>query len=102
MSKQCLKILLIMKNKRKNLRFFLLKKIYYFSFFVVFCNQSFAENALQNKDSNPPLLVNKIIESSQKNYPQILNFYEKVASKEGKILESLGFFDVKIKNQYQV
>ena len=90
-----------MKNKRKNLRFFLLKKIYYFSFFVIFCNQSFAENALQNKDSNPPLLVNKIIESSQKNYPQILNFYEKVANKEGKVLESLGFFDVKIKNQYQ-
>jgi len=101
MSKQCLKILLIMKNKQKNLRFFLLKKIYYFSFFVVFCNQSFAENALQNKESSPPLLVNKIIESSQKNYPQILNFYEKVANKEGKVLESLGFFDVKIKNQYQ-
>ena len=90
-----------MKNKQKNLRFFLLKKIYYFSFFVVFCNQSFAENALQNKESSPPLLVNKIIESSQKNYPQILNFYEKVANKEGKVLESLGFFDVKIKNQYQ-
>lgn len=90
-----------MKNKQKNLRFFLLKKIYYFSFFVVFCSHSFAENVLQNKESTSPLLVNKIIESSQKNYPQILNFYEKVANKEGKVLESLGFFDVKIKNQYQ-
>ncbi len=90
-----------MKNKQKNLRFFLAKKIYYFIFLVFFCNNAFAENSLQNKDSNSPLLINKIIESSQKNYPQILNFYEKVASKEGKILESLGFFDVKIKNQYQ-
>ena len=87
-----------MKNKQKNLRFFLAKKIYYFIFLVIFCNNAFAENALQNKDSNSPLLINKIIESSQKNYPQILNFYEKVASKEGKILESLGFFDVKIKS----
>jgi len=90
-----------MKNKQKNLRFFFIKKTYFIIFLIIFCNKSFAENALQNKDSNPPLLVNKIIESSQKNYPQILNFYEKVASKEGKVLESLGFFDVKIKNQYQ-
>ena len=90
-----------MKNNRRNFRFFLAKKIYYTIFLVIFCNQVFANNILQNKDSESPLLVNKIIESSQKNYPQILNFYEKVASKEGKILESLGFFDVKIKNQYQ-
>ena len=90
-----------MKIKQKNLGFFVLKKFYYIVFFVIFCNQSFANNTLQNKDSKPSLAINKIIESSQKNYPQILNFYEKVAIKEGKVLESLGFFDVKIKNQYQ-
>lgn len=90
-----------MKIKQKKLRFFVLKKFYYIVFFVIFCNQSFADNALQHKESKPSLGVNKIIESSQKNYPQILNFYEKVAIKEGKVLESLGFFDVKIKNQYQ-
>ena len=90
-----------MQIKQKKLRFFVLKKFYYIVFFVIFCNQSFADNALQHKESKPSLAVNKIIESSQKNYPQILNFYEKVATKEGKVLESLGFFDVKIKNQYQ-
>ena len=90
-----------MQIKQKKLRFFVLKKFYYIVFFVIFCNQSFADNALQHKESKPTLGVNKIIESSQKNYPQILNFYEKVATKEGKVLESLGFFDVKIKNQYQ-
>lgn len=90
-----------MKNKQKNLRFFLMKKTYYIIFLIFFSHQSFANGNLQNKESNPPLLIEKIIESSQKNYPQILNFYEKVASKEGKVLESLGFFDIKIKNQYQ-
>ena len=90
-----------MQIKQKKLRFFVLKKFYYIVFFVIFCNQSFANNALHHKESKPTLGVNKIIESSQKNYPQILNFYEKVANKEGKVLESLGFFDVKIKNQYQ-
>ena len=90
-----------MQIKQKKLRFFVLKKFYYIVFFVIFGNQSFADNALQHKESKPSLGVNKIIESSQKNYPQILNFYEKVATKEGKVLESLGFFDVKIKNQYQ-
>ena len=70
-----------MQIKQKKLRFFVLKKFYYIVFFVIFCNQSFADNALQHKESKPTLAVNKIIESSQKNYPQILNFYEKVATK---------------------
>ena len=90
-----------MKNKQKNRIFFFIKKIYFTIFFVIFCNKSFADSNIQNKESIHPLLIDKIIESSQKNYPQILNFYEKVASKEGKVLESLGFFDIKIKNQYQ-
>jgi outer membrane protein TolC len=90
-----------MKNKQKILRFFLLVKILYLAFNFIFYNQVLAKNPKAEESTKPTLLVDKIIESSQKNYPQILNFYEKVAIKEGKILESQGFFDVKIKNQYQ-
>jgi outer membrane protein TolC len=90
-----------MKNKQKILRFFLSVKILYLAFNFIFYNQVLAKNQNTEESTKPTLLVDKIIESSQKNYPQILNFYEKVAIKEGKILESQGFFDVKIKNQYQ-
>jgi len=90
-----------MKNKQKILRFFLSVKILYLAFNFIFYNQVLAKNPKAEESTKPTLLVDKIIESSQKNYPQILNFYEKVAIKEGKILESQGFFDVKIKNQYQ-
>ena len=88
-----------MKNRRKILRFFLSVKILYLAFNFIFYNQVLAKNQNTEESTKPTLLVDKIIESSQKNYPQILNFYEKVAIKEGKILESQGFFDVKIKNQ---
>jgi len=90
-----------MKNKQKILRFFLSVKILYLAFNFIFYNQVLAKNPKAEESTKPTLLVDKIIESSQKNYPQILNFYEKVAIKEGKILESQGFFDIKIKNQYQ-
>ncbi len=90
-----------MKNKQKNLRFFLSVKILYIALNFIFCNQVIAKNIKTEEPTKPTLSVDKIIESSQKNYPQILNFYEKVAIKEGKILESQGFFDIKIKNQYQ-
>ncbi len=41
-----------------------------------------------------------VIDSALKNYPKILSYYEKVAVKEGGVLENEGFFDVKLKQIY--
>ena len=47
------------------------------------------------------LKLEQIIKSSQKNYPLILNYYEKVTAQEGGVMANKGFFDIRIKNQYQ-
>lgn len=42
----------------------------------------------------------EVIASANKNYPQILSYYEKVNAAEGTALSSLGFFDIKLKQNY--
>ncbi len=42
----------------------------------------------------------EVVSSANKNYPQILSYYEKVTAAEGTALGSLGFFDIKLKQNY--
>lgn len=42
----------------------------------------------------------EVIASSNKNYPKILSYYEKVNASEGTALASLGFFDIRLKQNY--
>lgn len=94
-----------MTNKLNFLTFLKLINLLFFALFLIFQNHAKASKSSdqihQNIEEPQTLKLSQILESTHKNYPQILNFYEKVAVKEGKILESKGFFDVKIKNQYQ-
>jgi outer membrane protein TolC len=55
----------------------------------------FAEASAEKKLSHHEVEV-----SANKNYPQILSYYEKVSAAEGTALGSLGFFDIKLKQSY--
>lgn len=53
--------------------------------------KAFAETKLSDQE---------VIKSASKNYPKILSYYEKVTAAEGTALNSLGFFDIKLKQSY--
>lgn len=50
--------------------------------------------------ANQPLTQKMVVDSALKNYPKVLSYYEKIAIKEGGVLENEGFFDVKLKQSY--
>ena len=64
-------------------------------------NIACASNILKNHPNNDKLSEENIATSALKNYPEILKFYEKINNQQGKIVESSGFFDIKLKGQYQ-
>lgn len=74
-------------------------------FFIIFLSNSsidfaFAKNLLANNSINK-LELEEVTKSALTNYPEILKFYEKIETNKGKILQNKGFFDVKLKAQYQ-
>jgi outer membrane protein TolC len=67
-------------------------------FTILFLNLlilDFAEASTEKKLSH-----HEVVASANKNYPQILSYYEKVNAAEGSALSSLGFFDIKLKQSY--
>ena len=71
-------------------------------FTVLFLNFSaadFAEAAAEKK-LEKKLSHQEIVDSANKNYPQILSYYETVSAAQGNALSSLGFFDIKLKQNY--
>ncbi len=58
---------------------------------LIFSANAFASQALTQKN---------VIDSALKNYPKVLSYYEKIAVKEGGVLENEGFFDIKLKQTY--
>jgi len=64
-------------------------------FFLNFGSFELAEASTEKKLSH-----HEVIDSANKNYPQILSYYEKVNAAEGSALSSLGFFDIKLKQSY--
>jgi outer membrane protein TolC len=67
-------------------------------FTILFLNFSCVEFAVASNEKK--LLCDEVVASANKNYPQILSYYEKVNSSEGTALGSLGFFDIKLKQNY--
>ena len=51
-------------------------------------------------EASKELSQQQVLLSADKNYPKILSYYEKVNASESKALGSLGFFDVKLKQNY--
>ena len=52
--------------------------------------------ASETKELSP----SQVTSSATRNYPKILSYYEKVNAAEGSALGSLGFFDIKLKQNY--
>lgn len=71
--------------------------------FLVYCCIFLALPAFSNsKESSTQKLTEKhLISSALKNYPKILSYYEKIAVKEGGVLEKEGYFDIKLNQKYQ-
>jgi len=74
-------------------------------FFIIFLSNSsidfvFAKNHPVTNATNK-LQLEEVTKSALTNYPEILKFYEKIETNKGKILQNKGFFDVKLKAQYQ-
>jgi outer membrane protein TolC len=67
-------------------------------FTILFLNFGSAE--LAEASSEKKLSHKEVTTSANKNYPQILSYYEKVVAAEGTALSSLGFFDIKLKQSY--
>ena len=67
-------------------------------FTILFLNFGCLE--LAKASTEKKLSHHEIIASANKNYPQILSYYEKVSAAEGTALGSLGFFDIKLKQNY--
>lgn len=65
---------------------------------ILFLN--FASFEIAEASSEKKLLQQEVAASANKNYPQILSYYEKVNAAEGTALGSLGFFDIKLKQSY--
>lgn len=61
---------------------------------------NFGSVELAEASTEKKLLHNEVVASANKNYPQILSYYEKVSAAEGTALGSLGFFDIKLKQNY--
>ena len=55
---------------------------------------------LAKASTEKKLLHHEVTSSANKNYPQILSYYEKVSAAEGTALGSLGFFDIRLKQNY--
>ena len=73
--------------------------------FIFFINNTsidfaFAKNIPASNSTNK-LHLEEITKSALTNYPEILKFYEKIETNQGKILQNKGFFDIKLKAQYQ-
>lgn len=66
-------------------------------FTILFLNFSEIELA---KASEKKLSWQELVASADKNYPQILSYYEKVEASQGMALASLGFFDIKLKQSF--
>ncbi len=66
-------------------------------FTILFLNFSEIELA---KASEKKLSWQELVDSADKNYPQILSYYEKVEASQGTALASLGFFDIKLKQSF--
>ena len=75
-----------------------IKNIICLFLFISLSNRAFSR---ENQSNDQKLSSKNVIDSALKNYPKIISFYEKVAVKEGGVLENEGFFDIKIKNEYQ-
>jgi len=67
-------------------------------FTILFLNFGCLEIAKASTEKK--LLHHEVTASANKNYPQILSYYEKVSAAEGTALGSLGFFDIKLKQNY--
>ena len=65
---------------------------------ILFLN--FGSAKLAQASTEKKLSHHEVTESANKNYPQILSYYEKVNAAEGTALGSLGFFDIKLKQSY--
>ena len=65
---------------------------------ILFLNFGFLE--LAEASNEKKLLHHEVTSSANRNYPQILSYYEKVSAAEGTALVSLGFFDIKLKQNY--
>lgn len=63
--------------------------------FLNFGGIEFAEASAEKKLSH-----HEVVASANKNYPKILSYYEKVSAAEAGALSSLGFFDIKLKQNY--
>ncbi len=61
---------------------------------------NFGSVELAEAANEKKLLHHEVATSANKNYPQILSYYEKVSAAEGTALGSLGFFDIKLKQNY--
>jgi len=67
-------------------------------FIIILLN--FGSVELAEASTEKKLLHHEVTASANKNYPQILSYYEKVNAAEGSALGSLGFFDIKLKQNY--
>ncbi len=67
-------------------------------FTILFLN--FVVTELAEASTEKKLSHHEVAASANKNYPQILSYYEKVSAAEGTVLGSLGFFDIKLKQNY--
>jgi hypothetical protein len=65
---------------------------------ILFLNFGFLE--LAEASNEKKLSHHEVTSSANRNYPQILSYYEKVSAAEGTALGSLGFFDIKLKQNY--
>ena len=65
---------------------------------ILFLSLSSANLAEASTDKK--LSQNDVVASADKNYPKILSYYEKVSAAEGTALGSLGFFDIRLKQNY--
>lgn len=61
----------------------------------------FSKNAFCEDQNNQHLTEKQVIKSAIKNYPKILSYYEKIAVKEGGVLEKEGYFDIKLNQKFQ-
>ena len=61
---------------------------------------NFGSVELAEASTEKKLLHHEVTASANKNYPQILSYYEKVNAAEGSAIGSLGFFDIKLKQNY--
>jgi len=67
-------------------------------FTILFLNFGCLE--LAEASTEKKLSRQEVTASANKNYPQILSYYEKVSAAEGTVLGSLGFFDIKLKQNF--